>query len=214
MDAMARRTDHGRATAVDPRTPEPAPGDLRIVQAFVNTADRVRGTDELSSPQALADWLAFQGLSETPPLGDSDLERAIEVREGLRSCLAADPEDLEGGAALNAALSEALVRARFGPAGELRLEPAAPGIDAAFGRLLAIRHGPARRALAAAQDLRQLRVPGRLLRWLEKPLREVVRAAVRQPPQRPGLPATETAVAPQKLSRAGLSTSRVKRLRS
>ncbi len=35
----------------------PAPGELRLVQAFVNSADLEAGTDELSSLGGLADWL-------------------------------------------------------------------------------------------------------------------------------------------------------------
>ena len=39
-----------------------APGDLGIVQAFVNTRDLEHRTDELKSPQALADWLERRRL--------------------------------------------------------------------------------------------------------------------------------------------------------
>ena len=41
----------------------PAPGDLRIVQAFVNTADLPTRTDELASLTGLQDWLKRWGRS-------------------------------------------------------------------------------------------------------------------------------------------------------
>ena len=40
----------------------PAPGDLEIVQRFVNTLDIESGTDELDSPAGLSGWLAGSGL--------------------------------------------------------------------------------------------------------------------------------------------------------
>ena len=39
-----------------------APGDLEIVQRFVNTLDIESGTDELDSPAGLGGWLAGRGL--------------------------------------------------------------------------------------------------------------------------------------------------------
>ncbi len=65
-----KRTDN------DPRWTsklKPAPGDLRLLQAFLNTAGR-----ELDNPQALADWLELWGLvSPGIQLDQSDLERTI-----------------------------------------------------------------------------------------------------------------------------------------
>ncbi len=61
-----------------------APGELAIVQAFVNSADLQVKTDQLSSPRALRDWLAGWGLLDvSAELTDEDLRRAIEVRKGL-----------------------------------------------------------------------------------------------------------------------------------
>ena len=117
---------------------EPAPGELRLVQAFVNTSDLDAGTDQLASPQALADWLARHGL--LPPgtgLSATDWQRALEVREGWRSLVAgALSERLAG--ALDRVTRAALLRPRHGADGSLRLEPAAAGLDGALGRLLAI----------------------------------------------------------------------------
>jgi hypothetical protein len=41
----------------------PAPGDLRIVQRFINSLDREGRTDEFDSPLSLSDWLDAEGLT-------------------------------------------------------------------------------------------------------------------------------------------------------
>ena len=54
----------------------PAPGGLRVVQAFVNYADLGSAPDELGSPEALADYLArWRLLPEGTELSAADLER-------------------------------------------------------------------------------------------------------------------------------------------
>ena len=68
----------------------PAPGDLRLVQAFVNSRwnlDR-HHEEQLATPATLAEWLTGHDLIESGTrLGDADLARALEVREGLRAIL-------------------------------------------------------------------------------------------------------------------------------
>ena len=116
----------------------PAPGELWLVQAFVNTIDHEQGRDELESPQALADWLASRRL--LPPgtqLDDADLERAVTVRSGLRSVLTTKASR-EVREALERAVAPALLRATFPAAGGLRFEPATTSLDGAIGRLLII----------------------------------------------------------------------------
>lgn len=121
---------------------EPAPGDLRIVQAFVNTRDLEEGTEELTDPAALAAWLSRWGLmGEDGEPSDADLHTAREVREGLRTVLQAhhgespDPQAVER---LNRALGAARFQVQIGADGEPRLEPAPRGFAAALSRLLAI----------------------------------------------------------------------------
>ncbi len=124
----------------DKRDIPPAPGDLRIFQAFLNTADHDAGSDELKSPRALVEWLAFEGfLPATAELTPADLARTVRIREGWRTLLArgeAAPRELA--ATLNKEVQPVLLRPRFGPGGEVRFEPAAPGLDGALGRLVAI----------------------------------------------------------------------------
>lgn len=123
----------------------PAPGDLRIVQDFVNTADLEMKTEELATPWALSAWLTRNVLlAPGTELEEADLQRILEFRESLRRLLAAgESAGPEVGDAVNRVASSALLRASFGAGGELRLEPASSGVDAALGRLVAI--------LAAAQ---------------------------------------------------------------
>ncbi|HKN95223.1 MAG TPA: CGNR zinc finger domain-containing protein [Thermoleophilaceae bacterium] len=75
---------------------EPAPGELGLVQAFVNShydLEHEHGSELLHSPSALGTWLEARGLLErgrAARLSRSDLRRALDIREGLRSMLAAN----------------------------------------------------------------------------------------------------------------------------
>jgi predicted RNA-binding Zn ribbon-like protein len=68
---------------------EPAPGDLALVQAFINSNYSLdahnHGAELLDSDQGLKRWLTKRGL----PGGGIALEQALEVREGLRALLVA-----------------------------------------------------------------------------------------------------------------------------
>jgi predicted RNA-binding Zn ribbon-like protein len=74
-----------------------APGDLALVQAFINTHyDLVaeHGAEVLASPDRLRDWLASRGLiSSRAKLTGSDLSRALAAREALRALAAGTPFD-------------------------------------------------------------------------------------------------------------------------
>src|SRR4051812_34474759 len=71
----------------------PAPGRLAIVQSFVNTHfDLVddHGAEVLHSPTALSQWLHSAGLlAAASTLDESELIRALAVRESLRALAAA-----------------------------------------------------------------------------------------------------------------------------
>jgi len=57
---MARRNRTANASPGDPLWTshlKPAPGELGIVQAFVNTEGDAKATDEIASPRGLAAWL-------------------------------------------------------------------------------------------------------------------------------------------------------------
>ena len=109
-------SDHGRP---------PAPGRLELLRTFVNTADIESGAEDLTSPPALADWLAARGL--LPPrrrLTEQDLANAIELRETLRDVLEGNAgHTVRAGAEerLDRIAASVPLRARFAPGA--RLEP-------------------------------------------------------------------------------------------
>ena len=72
---------------------EPAPGNLALVQAFINSNYDLRddhGAELLDGPAGLRSWLEPRGLAGAEAaVTAADLERAIAVREGLRALLVA-----------------------------------------------------------------------------------------------------------------------------
>ena len=125
-----------------------APGELELVRRFVNTLDVEEGTDELDGPESLLGWFAEMGLlSDEATADEGDLERALALREGIRSLLLAnngeelEPADLRE---LNRAAGSVRLTVRFDEDGSPVLEPETSGISAALGRILG--------AVARAED--------------------------------------------------------------
>jgi predicted RNA-binding Zn ribbon-like protein len=120
----------------------PAPAELALIEAFVNTSDLEDDEEALSIPAALSDWLAEHGLAEPGEAFDhEDLASAVAVREALRALLLANNEvELDAGApaTLNAAADRARLTLAVDGAGHARVEPRAGGIDRVLGRLLGI----------------------------------------------------------------------------
>jgi len=126
----------------DPGHRARAPEPLRLVQRFVNTVDIENGVEELDSPTALAARLEEIGASDRRlDCGEADLARALELREGLRHLLLANnglPASAEDRAAFVRAARTAHLDVRFDPDGAARLVAAAPGVDGALGRIVAV----------------------------------------------------------------------------
>jgi predicted RNA-binding Zn ribbon-like protein len=107
---LAERQPGGRA---------PAPGELELIQSFVNSRwDLDRDHEEqLGTPSNLARWLAERALLEPgTALSDAELRRALEVREGLRALAFVNngaPADNDAVERLNRALSAPVVRVQF-----------------------------------------------------------------------------------------------------
>jgi predicted RNA-binding Zn ribbon-like protein len=149
--------------APGPAIPEKrAPGQLELVQRFVNSVDLESGEDELSAPGALRDWLAERDLiASDARVTRDDLERALDVREGLRALLMAHnglPAEPERVAKLDRAAERAGVRVVFHAGADPRLAPDAGGVDGAIGQLLAIvagavEQGTWRRLKACPRDV-------------------------------------------------------------
>jgi len=122
---------------------EPAPGELALVQGFVNTLDSedgLRQVETLNRPADLERWLRDRGLLEPgSTIGAPELRRALEVRRALRALLLANTGGaLDPGAVemLNRAGRRAQQSVRFAADGSAELAPATGGLDGAIARLL------------------------------------------------------------------------------
>jgi predicted RNA-binding Zn ribbon-like protein len=121
----------------------PAPGELELVRAFVNTWDAEDDAETFVSAGALRAWLVeheLLGADGDARATASDLEHALALREALRALLRhnhGDVLDPAAPAALEAAARRAELSVRFGDDATTRVEPLAGGVDGALGRLLA-----------------------------------------------------------------------------
>jgi predicted RNA-binding Zn ribbon-like protein len=119
-----------------------APEPLDLVQRFVNSVDLEDGDEELTSPDALREWLVSRDLMAAGErVTQADLARAIDVREGLRALMLANNGhelDTERVGRLDRAAQRAGVRMQFAANREPELVPEAGGLDGAIGRLMAI----------------------------------------------------------------------------
>jgi len=118
-----------------------APHELDLVIDFVNTRDLEEGTDALSRPQELAEWLAKRrlGTARTLAPDERDHRRAIELREALRSLMLANnggPPAPRAGRELERAAREGGLGIHFADDGSASLAPGAGGLAGALARLL------------------------------------------------------------------------------
>lgn len=148
------------APVMEPGRRAPAPKTLRVVQEFINTYNIERAhlglrTDEFVAPADLRRWLTARGLlTGTAVLRPSDVRRAVEVREALRRLALAHnhphaeaPAGMPGHRPMPGAAEAAGTLARLArdarlviqvrTDGTMGLEPEAPGVVGALGRLLA-----------------------------------------------------------------------------
>lgn len=120
--------------------PSAAPGQLGLVQSFLNTLDLEAGRDNLADVGAAQAWLAGHRLiSPGTEYDDGDRRRLVDVRRALQGLVAAN-----GGAGLQrravTTLNEAARRVRLGvrlhPDDGYRLMAEGVGIDRPIGELL------------------------------------------------------------------------------
>lgn len=128
-------------TVIDRRPP--APGDLALVQAFVNTLHKLGDEDDFDTPEHMAHWLQARGLHDgARPITEADWQRVRVVREALRHLLLANNGAHladEPVAALNAAAQRAPVIVHFDHKGHAGMVAAAPdSIDRVIGHVLGI----------------------------------------------------------------------------
>ncbi|MEM7353668.1 MAG: CGNR zinc finger domain-containing protein [Acidobacteriota bacterium] len=134
------RTPPGESRAAGPI---PAPGDLQVVQAFLNTVQFETGKDELATPRDLADWLSRNGLLPAgSELAAADLGRARDARAGLRALFTAQAGEVDEQAMsrLDRAAAGARAQVRFDRDGTTRLEHVSRDFDDALGTLLGLVH--------------------------------------------------------------------------
>jgi predicted RNA-binding Zn ribbon-like protein len=111
---------------------DPAPGRLELVQRFVNTVDLEHGRELLHSPARLQALLVELGLLDAGArVTEAHLERALEMREGLRALALANNEGVEE-SVLEAELA-VRIDGRDGV-----LEPARRNVDGALADLVGI----------------------------------------------------------------------------
>ena len=109
----------------------------------MNTRELNPDRDEISEPRLLAAWLSERGLlADDARATRAHVDRAIELREALRTLLLAHNDDgidtAEAAKAIDLAARQAALEVRFNPDCTTELAPAAPGAAGAIGRLVAI----------------------------------------------------------------------------
>jgi predicted RNA-binding Zn ribbon-like protein len=132
---------------VQPGARAPAPGDLRLVQAFVNThydLEQEQDADLLATPTAAHQWLAASGmLEQRSRVSKADLERLLRLRDTLRGLARANGSDTGATPAatrpqsLNVLAHRAPVEIRFDDGGP-RFTGASGDVAGAIGLLLAL----------------------------------------------------------------------------
>lgn len=118
---------------------KPAPGPLRLVQEFVNTRDMDYSIENLPTPEALTHWLQKASLLEdSAEASAADFEKAISIREALRSLLWAhnggeiEQRTLQD---LDQLADSCLHRVHFDATGEARVAVRAAAVEEALGSL-------------------------------------------------------------------------------
>lgn len=130
------------ASVLDDGESKPAPGTLRLVQAFVNTRDLYHDVEYLTGPDPLTVWMRGAGLLEQSASGsDEDLEMTMELRESLRALLVSnnggetDPHAIQD---LNRLAGSLPLEVRFEDSEQAQVARPASTIRRALGVLLGL----------------------------------------------------------------------------
>ena len=161
-DRVAGRVNTPLPQADQPGGRRPAPGDLALVQAFVNTTNDIEGGEEqLRDAGAFSGWLIRAGLCPSGTrASEEDLALAISLREGLRALACAnnhEPADHRTVRRLNAAARRVGLTATFDVGGGWHLSPSHRGVEGALGKIVgtvaeAMAEGTWRRMKACKRD--------------------------------------------------------------
>lgn len=131
------RADGVGTTKQSKRAPEP----LRLVQQFVNTRNSIRGYDLLESTERAAAWLEEAGYGPAGGLGEAELARLRELREGLRNILLChnlgSPADTSGAPSrVGGLVGGTALGVGFDPSGRPFLASSSAGTERIVGDLL------------------------------------------------------------------------------
>jgi predicted RNA-binding Zn ribbon-like protein len=134
-DARERRS-------AQPGGRDPAPGDLFLVQAFINThydLEVEHGAELLATPAGAQRWLYVHNLLARPGRVDrQNLHRLLTVREALRELAGGNGGGHAAAERLNHAARGAGVELRFGARGPYFVASTPGEVGGAIGLLLAI----------------------------------------------------------------------------
>lgn len=127
----------------EPGGRDPAPGDLRTIQLFVNSLDIEQGSDSFDQPEVVSRWLYDTGLTSEPNTVSShaDLRRVIELREALRGLLVSNHEGAAPGRdakVLAATASAGDLSTEVDQMGNVKVIATAPDLDGALARIVLI----------------------------------------------------------------------------
>src|SRR5690348_1959614 len=114
----------GNRNELQPGDRQPAPGNLWLVQSFVNSRWNLERDleDEFADSDGLATWLAERDLiSAGTPVSEGGLRRALDARDGLQALLFAN-----NGVELDVEAVERMDRALGGPGPAVRLRAQSP----------------------------------------------------------------------------------------
>jgi predicted RNA-binding Zn ribbon-like protein len=127
----------------DPDETKPAPGELRRVQALINTLDRETNDDRLADPEGARPLLVELGLlNPDAPLDGRDLDAVTGVREALHALVLHN----SGGADIDTRVlrpirdleEHALLRVGVDASGAVAVAPADDSVRARLAGLLTV----------------------------------------------------------------------------
>jgi len=121
---------------------KPAPGELALVQAVVNTLDLESNCDDIGTPALLGDWLTRYGLlEESVTVSKRDWKMMMAIREAFRQALALNTGEQLSETALdqlNRIVSQFQMTVVFRSDGRADITQNSTGIAGAAGQLLVI----------------------------------------------------------------------------